>query len=235
MTDTTSGVPYVVNSEEVNPELRELMLGFESLGGHGAACEFGLLQRYYGAEPLGLLRWANITPHSLVRAIEIGFSGIGDQVSLTITFNTELRRHGEYIMTDDQYKFSVHTWMFESEIERSVALELIRNRTRFLARELIEDLREAQKIFVYRMLERDITDAEANLLQTAMQTHGDATLLCARYSSALHPPGTVERLGKNLLIGYIDHYIFLPERREFAPLSIDCWTDVCRAAKAMVG
>ena len=37
------------------PPLNEMLLEFESLGDN---CEFGLVQRHFGAEPISLLRFA---------------------------------------------------------------------------------------------------------------------------------------------------------------------------------
>ena len=37
------------------PPLNELLLQFEPIGDN---CEFGLMQQYFGAEPLSLLRFA---------------------------------------------------------------------------------------------------------------------------------------------------------------------------------
>lgn len=51
--------PEAADQPEAPPE-RTLMLQFESLGGSGHGCEFGLAQRHYGAEPLDLLRWSDL-------------------------------------------------------------------------------------------------------------------------------------------------------------------------------
>jgi hypothetical protein len=44
----------------------QLMLRFEALGQN---CEFGVVQRHYGAEPLGLLRFSSTPLHLLVAAL----------------------------------------------------------------------------------------------------------------------------------------------------------------------
>src|SRR5436309_528289 len=46
----------------IKPYLQNLALQFESLGGTGHGCEFGVFQRSLGVEPLGLLRWADLGP-----------------------------------------------------------------------------------------------------------------------------------------------------------------------------
>ena len=65
---------------------RDLAMRFESLGGTGHGCEFGLFQRHFGAEPLGLLRWADLSHHLLTRALESRFDGVGLPEN-TIVFN----------------------------------------------------------------------------------------------------------------------------------------------------
>jgi hypothetical protein len=41
--------------------VRGFFPGFENLGGN---CEFGLVQRHFGAEPLSLLRWTATPPEA---------------------------------------------------------------------------------------------------------------------------------------------------------------------------
>jgi hypothetical protein len=53
---------------------------FESLG-HD--CEFGLLQRRVGAEPLDLLRFATMTLDRLVDGLRQGFEGVGEDVEVS--------------------------------------------------------------------------------------------------------------------------------------------------------
>src|ERR1700761_1738697 len=55
----------------------DVALRFESLGGTGHGCEFGLFQRHFGAEPLGLLRWADTPVDLLIKALESRFEGVG--------------------------------------------------------------------------------------------------------------------------------------------------------------
>ena len=47
-----------------------MLLRFESIG---SDCEFGAVQRRYGAEPLGLLRWNDVDILSLEQALAACF------------------------------------------------------------------------------------------------------------------------------------------------------------------
>ena len=76
---TTTDVPGSGSDAQTSTDrMRKLILNFESLGGTKLGCEFGLFQREYGAEPLGLLRWTDITPEALARALSDKFEGVGD-------------------------------------------------------------------------------------------------------------------------------------------------------------
>ena len=55
--------------------LPDLFLQFESMGHN---CEFGLVQRHFGAEPLGLLRWNAISVEDVILGIEQQFEGVGN-------------------------------------------------------------------------------------------------------------------------------------------------------------
>src|SRR5260370_7223758 len=61
---------------------RELMYRFASLGDN---CEFGLVQRRCGAEPLGLFRFATIDVKDLARALEARLPAIPDPHCIQIT------------------------------------------------------------------------------------------------------------------------------------------------------
>ena len=59
------GVHKVTEQGDMLEDARAIVTQFESLGGTGHGCEFGLFQRHFGAEPLGLLRWADLSPELL--------------------------------------------------------------------------------------------------------------------------------------------------------------------------
>lgn len=67
----------------------QFMLGFESLGDN---CEFGLVQRRCGAEPLGLLRFSNIELGPLLRGLVAEFDELGARENLELTLSEGERR-----------------------------------------------------------------------------------------------------------------------------------------------
>jgi hypothetical protein len=74
---------------------RDLVLNFESIGDN---CEFGLVQRMAGAEPLGLLRFSSTPLPLLVRALRARFDGLADPANVLVWGNCSpgviARRHG---------------------------------------------------------------------------------------------------------------------------------------------
>jgi hypothetical protein len=60
----------------------QMITAFESLGDN---CEFGLVQRRMGAEPLGLLRFSYVELPLLVRGLRCGFEGLGDPNTVEVT------------------------------------------------------------------------------------------------------------------------------------------------------
>lgn len=71
----------------------QLLLSFESLGGgrgtrqdngRGGGCEFGFVQRQFGAESLSLLRWASIEPDDLIRGLTEKFAQLGEVNSIEL-------------------------------------------------------------------------------------------------------------------------------------------------------
>ena len=88
--------------------MRELMMQFESLGADPGGCEFGLVQRTFGAEPLGLLRWATIGAANLTDALNVGFEGVGDPANTELAVAAQGTRE-EYTVRDRRFGMLMHT------------------------------------------------------------------------------------------------------------------------------
>ncbi len=132
-----------VRIEVVSDEpARELMLGLESLGTN---CEFGLLQRRFGAEPPGLLRFNATESTSLVSALLQRFEGMGDPENTQLT----TLGNGEYFLEDRRWGLGMHTFLFEGQTNPSELYEKLCKRVGFLKRKMLEDLEEARKVFVF--------------------------------------------------------------------------------------
>jgi predicted Zn-dependent protease len=214
-------------------EMRELIQQFESLGGRGIGCEFGMFQREFGAEPLGLLRWADMPYEGIIFVLENRFAGVG------LPENTELfvdRDHGnaEYCTRDKRGFMFQRCFIPENDISHEKMWKQTTRRLPFLRDKLITDLEGGSKIFVWRQTERNLTNAELERLHCAVRSYGDNTLLYVRYQDDTHPNGTVVRAAApGLLIGYIDRFKMLPTGELAAAPASASWTAICKTAFAL--
>jgi hypothetical protein len=197
-----------------------LMRRFESLGEN---CEFGLVQRRCGAEPLGLLRFSSAPLPKLLAALDARFAGMGARANIEVELSSNGR---EYMIQDRAFGFYYHAWVNAGEMtpERIATRETAR--VPFLVRKLCEDLAEGGKIFVFHAMQ-DMSIASAHRLARAIRRYGPGTLLWVRESDDEHPPGSTERLGYGLIAGYIDR--FAPGSNAY-DLSLECWVELCRSA-----
>ena len=218
-----------------------LYLQFESLGGTGQGCEFGLVQRAAGGvEPLGLLRFSQILPENLVEALECRFEGIGSPEQTVVDFfGTEDFEAGnepgnpEYRYNDRRFETVMHTYIYKKDMPRDKMFVQTCRRMAFLRRKLIQDLEGGEKVFVYKVFHKNLDDEELARLYRAMRGYGPNTLLYVRYADKKHPSGTVLQVDDGLLIGYISGFsMSFPEGRARAA-DLPAWTMICKAALAL--
>lgn len=209
-------------SGAVSLPLEALMLQFESLGEN---CEFGLVQRRCGADPLGLLRFASAPLSALLPALRARFEGIGerDRIEIRVSENRQ-----EYLVFDRHFGFLYHPWVLIGEATAEDIRRREAKQLPLLRRKLVEDLEEARKIFVYHAM-NPLNEAQARQLAATMRAYGPTTLLWVELQDDEHPAGTVESLGAGLLKGYIDR--FAPGENAH-DLSLARWIALCRNAWA---
>jgi hypothetical protein len=212
---------------EPSPQLPhdQMIMRFESLGDN---CEFGLVQRVMGAEPLGLLRFSYIELRQLLRGLRCGFDRLGDPDTTEISiFGVDK----EIVVSESLYGMTYHTYQYESQIDLDTVHRQQVTRLSFLRRKLLEDIGNGEKIFVLKRT-RPLRPEEVLPLYAVLNELGRNWLLWMLPSDATHPPGTVELLLPGLLRGYIDR--FAPNENAH-DLSFDAWTAVCKAAWRAVG
>jgi hypothetical protein len=208
---------------------RDLLMGFESLGGGGHGCEFGLLQREFGAEPMGLFRWADIFQEQLSKALETELAGIGEPRHTNV-FIPPTTARPEYWTTDKRYHMAMRCFVYPDETPRRRMRTLLTKRFAFLRRKLLDDLRTGGKIFVYKNMKRNLADAELDRLFAACRSYGRNTLLYIRYQDGEHPNGTVRWRRPGLLVGYIDHFSHTPDTDAFIGGANASLLRICREA-----
>jgi len=196
-----------------------LLREFENLG---ESDEFGLVQRHFGAEPPGLLRFASAPLPVLLHGLQTLFEGVGDPERIEVLANNRQ----EYLVFDRCFGFVYRPGLRVGDaapdaIHRDQAAQLI-----FLRRRLIAELTEARKIFVYRG-PRHVPEALVERLVSALRAYGPNALLWVDLHDAKHPPGSVEALSDRVFKGYLDRYSSRPDGQ---PPSLDCWLTLCQDA-----
>ena len=210
---------------EASLPIDELMLRFESLGDN---CEFGLVQRHAGAEPLGLLRFNGffVPPalrlEKLVDALNRRFEGLGAPDTVTV-FPDGIPGQRELIVRESTYDFWYHTGIAEGVIEPEIQARHEMTRLGFLRRKLLEDLEAGDKTWVWKS--QATTDrGQLQKLLAALRALGPNTLLWIVEADADHAPGTIETLEHDFVKGYIGR---------FAPyegvtnIDFRSWLEVC--------
>jgi len=200
--------------------VRDLLMGFESLGEN---CELGFVQRHFGAEPLGLLRWAGIPYAKLIEALSTGFAGVGDPENTLLSVDPVNR---EYATADTRFDMRMHTFIFEKKEEEQAIFEKLCRRLRYLRDKFLDDLASAEKILVFQF-SAEPSQAEMLALHAALRRYGQNILLCIRLQDDRRRAGEVEAIGEGLLVGYLDRPGFDGQRWD---ISFECWHAICREA-----
>ena len=172
-------------------------MAFESLGEN---CEFGFVQRHFGAEPLGLLRFSGVAIDQLIDALNHDFEGVGRPDQTVVQLSSD---GFEYASTDIRYGFSSHSLVLSKDARPAEAAALIERRAAFLRRKMLEDLRTAAKIYVFQS-STEIARETMSSLSAALRRHGPSWLLCVRPDQDSAVQGHVAPLEDGLMVGYLD-------------------------------
>ncbi len=206
----------------------EIVSNFESMGGAGLGCEFGLFQRFFGAEPLGLLRWTEMEPEQLLAALEMAFDGVGNP-DQTIMRVPEHGNHLEYGASDRRFGMRMHTFVRADQIPADKMFVQLCRRLTYLRSKFLADLREGDKIFVYKNAYRNLSDDEIARLHDAVRRYGKVTWLYVRRQTENNRFPNVEALEPGLLIGNIDQFAVGLDGKE-SSLPASSWAAVARNA-----
>jgi len=191
---------------------------FESLGTN---CEFGFVQRYCGAEPVSLLRFAGFSLQSLLACLGRRFEGLGLIENLSFSLKDAATR--EYEIRDKAFAMELHAMKYEGPLNVQSILAQHSTRLMFLRRKLIKDLEQGTKIFVWKS-DVPVREKDVFRLHDAMNRYSANTLFWVVEADADHPPGWVEWARPRLLKGYIDRF-GPPEN--VPDVSLDVWLALC--------
>jgi hypothetical protein len=215
-----AGADVESNSQAEAMGFADIMLQFESLGEN---CEFGLVQRHYQAEPLGLFRFSSTPLPKLLLALEQQLDGLGERGSLTVGVSSS----GHELMVEDQrFGFLYHAWVKTGEQTIEAVQDRELKRLPFLKRKLLQDMELGEKIFVFHAM-RSIPEDEVFPLAAILQCYGPNTLLFVTLADHDHATGTVDIRSAGFLVGYLDR--FAPPE-DAIDASFEAWANICRQA-----
>ena len=204
-----------------------LMARFEGLGG---TCEFGLVQRNFGAEPLGLFRWVSLSAANLRLALEDRLAGIGEP-EFTRLGVSDAR---QFSTSDTRYGLAMHTFIADSGQDRNKLFAQLRLRMRFLRDKLLQDLTAGEKIFLYRCRRDTRAEDIAALAASLLAYNRGNVLLAVKRASAEDPAHAVRWLAPGVLVGNIRDGRKEPRGTGWA-VDFEAWLETCRRARGLVG
>jgi hypothetical protein len=221
----------IVGGPDRSPSLQDIMMDFESLGDN---CEFGLVQRQAGAEPVSLLRFASPAipieqrPEFIADALARGFEGLGRSETISMVLAGEQGRR-EYVLRESVYHLFYHTFKIEGEIDPEDFKRKEARRLEYLRQKLMSDFSQGNKIWVWKS-NIDLSQRRVEGLLRVLRSLGPNTLLWVVRSNPQHPPGSVEQLAPDLVKGYVER--FAPY--DNAPnISFEPWYALCQKAHAL--
>lgn len=197
----------------------DLVQQFESLGEN---CEFGLVQRYVRAEPLGLFRFNFLHRAALIDMLDTELRDVDRPEDIEVR-RANSAEDAELYVHNRRYKYNYHTFRHDADAEK-VRTQQIRVIS-FLRDKLLADLRTAEKTFV-RKGEYAIEQA-VDLLHR-LRRYGPATLLWVVPEDEANAAGTVRVLQPGLLQGFLDRFAPPTEAYDLSPL----WLPMLRNAHA---
>jgi hypothetical protein len=211
-----------VRSDTDTSAIRQLMLRFQSIGDN---CEFGMVQRYCTAEPLGLFRFSAASIPSLIDALNGDLKEYGAPGDLEV-----FSGHGDALWCRSRHHgFTYNTNHPVGSIAPEALAEGEYRRVGYLKRRLLEDLAEGTRIFVRKGLPSEPIEAFLSLRE-AIGRHGPSVVLRVEETDDPTRVGHAEWHARGILRGYV---------RRFSPyeggmrIDLEPWVSLCRNASSL--
>ena len=176
-------------------DFTSIVTAFESLGDN---CEFGLLQRKLGLEPISLFRFSAVKPDKMVTLLDMRFSPLGDPDHMVIECEGD-----EYIVADDRGYFWMHTFVRKGHMDEKKYLKQQVARITLLKRKLIFHLEAGDKIYICKNSHERVSDEMLHRVAQSLRVFGRNCLLGVRLSDDANPPGSVRMLADDILVGHV--------------------------------
>ncbi len=211
----------VIPASAARTEAAGFLKHFQSLGDD---CEFGIVQRHTGIEPLGLFRFCKVAIEHIIGGFQAGFAGMAEDENFQIVEYTHAPGH-DYMGRERKYGMLYHTHRLPGQIDPDLLKTQEMARLRFMARKIMEDAALPDQIFVVKRKQRLLVEEVARLV-LALRDCGPSQLVwvCEAYDDI--PPGTAERVTDRLIVAYVDRIDVAPLRE----VSLESWIAACRAA-----
>jgi hypothetical protein len=180
--------------------LEDLSICFESLGHN---CEFAYVQKQFGVEPNGLLRWTSITLPALVSALRRNFAGIAEPDNLEVIeiFDKD-DPAGEWLIHDKLYDTETHTALSRDEAAHNIVLWQAQRMFAERYQEMLSTLQSGNKICVFQAPHIRSKSA-IKPVAAALAKLGPNTLLWVSENTG-YPSGSVTTMQQGVLLGAID-------------------------------
>lgn len=198
-----------------------ILAGFVSLG---EDCEFGLFQRHFGVEPLGLFRWASVKPRHLSKLLEDGVEAIADPANTTLAIDLH---QNVYYLCMPSYSLQFNTMVKAQTVDEVAFLTEQNRRTKFLLRHLLGQFEDGEKIFVYKC-NGPLDRSAARRLGDALRRYGDVRLLYVAEAATAAESGLLERVDSGLVIGLLTG---LGTQNGAWKIPYERWQALCEAAQ----
>lgn len=202
--------------------MAELVTDLESIGWN---CEFGAVQRCFGAEPLGLLRFSGAKIDNLVQLLE---GGLPDFLSAE-DFGMEVQGSDEeYVVFSRRYgDFYSHTHAYVCRDAQADVFAREFKKMAYLKRRFEQDWLAAARIYVHSGCE---DEAPILKLHAALRARSDCVLLWVVRARSQDKRGKVEILAPGLWKGYVADYAAFHDGLR---VDLPGWGMICRSVEAI--
>jgi hypothetical protein len=119
---------------------------FSSLG---ESCEFGMVQRQLGAEPLDLFRFSFTRPGQLTSAVGEGLRDLYDSKKLDVKLTPRIKGDSVDCVFAPSYYFAFYASEPEGRPDLEAFATAERRRLAFVTRKFMEDCEDGAEIFVF--------------------------------------------------------------------------------------
>lgn len=142
----------------------------------GRNCEFGLVQRRYGLEPVSLLRWGGGPIAGLVRAINTSFFGLAEAVTGEPEPSPVHLERRRWLLTCLMFDLKFHVETDMAVMTAQEAANQAKARMKWQAHKFLDRLRVGAGVLVYSSRELRSVD-DAGPLVDAIRRRGSPRML----------------------------------------------------------